>query len=97
MIKKALAGAVLSFFLAGCVQGPLVDLSGIQVERKARTPAEQAAYEKEKREKQERDRQEKLRKEQEKRDREERERQEKLRKEQEKKAKEQQKKKDNDD
>jgi len=84
MFKKLLAGALLSLFLAGCVQGPLVDLSGVGVERKPRTPEEQAAHDKAEREKQERKRQEKLRKDQEKK---EKEAQEKAKKEEEKRKK----------
>ena len=70
MFKKLLAGAVLCFFLLGCVQGPLVDLSGVGVDRNPRTPEEQAAHDKAKQEKEERKRQEKLRKDQEKKEKE---------------------------
>ena len=87
MFKKLLAGAILSMFMLGCVQGPLVDVSGVGVERKPRTPEEQAVHDKAKQEKDERKRQEKLRKDQEKKEKEA----------QEKAEKEQKKKKDKDD
>jgi sRNA-binding protein len=77
MLKKLIAGAVLSFFMLGCVQGPLVDVDGVGYGRKARTPEEQAAHDKAKQEKDERKRQEKLRKDQEKKEKEAREKAEK--------------------
>jgi sRNA-binding protein len=70
MLKRLFCAVVFSCFLLGCVQGPLVDLSGVGVERKPRTPEEQAAHDKAKQEKEEKKRQEKLRKEQEKKDKE---------------------------
>jgi hypothetical protein len=77
MFKKLIAGAVLSFFMLGCVQGPLVDVDGVGYGHKPRTPEEQAAHDQADREKQERKRQEKLRKDQEKQEKEARERAEK--------------------
>ena len=73
MFKRLLGAALLAAFLAGCVQGPLVDLSGLGVERKPRTPEEQAAHDQADREKAERKRLEKERKDQEKRENEARE------------------------
>jgi sRNA-binding protein len=87
MFKKLLAGALLSFFMLGCVQGPLVDVDGTGYGHKPRTAEEQVAHDKAKQEKDERKRQEKLRKDQEKKEKEA----------QEKAEKEQKKKKDKDD
>jgi len=84
MFKKLLAGALLSFFMLGCVQGPLVDVDGTGYGHKPRTAEEQAVHDKAKQEKDERKRQEKLRKDQEKK---EKEAQEKAEKEQKKKDK----------
>ena len=69
MFKKILAGAVLSLFMAGCVQiSPSVDINGIPVHK--RTPEEQAAHDKAEQEKKQQKQLEKQRKDQEKKDRE---------------------------
>ena len=79
MFKKLIAGAVLSFFMLGCVQshGPLVNVDGTGYGHKPRTPEEQAAHDRAKLEKDERKRQEKLVKDQEKKEKEAREKAEK--------------------
>ena len=55
MFKKLLAGALLSFFMLGCVQGPLVDVDGTGYGHKPRTAEEQAVHDKAKQEKAEKE------------------------------------------